>query len=106
MEREATLLAEISKRFERAEVATLGDLAVSAEVERPRGEYIVVIGPPNESQVDGRTADSEAVRETYRQAVDRVAGARGGGEAMRDTARRFGLRRREVFDALEDGDGD
>lgn len=103
VEREATLLAEISKRFERAEVATLGDLAVSAEVERPRGEYIVVIGPPNESQVDGRTADSEAVRETYRQAVDRGLGRR---EAMRDTARQFGLRRREVFDVLEDGDSD
>jgi len=103
MEREATLLAEISKRFERAEVATLGDLAVSAEVERPRGEYIVVIGPPNESQIDGRTVDSEAVRETYREAVDRGLGRR---EAMRDTARQFGLRRREVFDVLEDGDSD
>jgi hypothetical protein len=63
----------------------------------------VVIGPPNESQVDGRTADSEAVRETYRQAVDRGLGRR---EAMRDTARQFGLRRREVFDVLEDGDSD
>jgi len=103
VEREATLLAEISKRFERAEVATLGDLAVSAEVERPRGEYIVVIGPPYEPHGDGRTADSKAVREAYRQAVGRGLGRR---EAMRDTARQFGLRRREVFDALEDGGKD
>ncbi len=103
VEREATLLAEISKRFERAEVATLGDLAVSAEVERPRGEYIVVIGPPNESQGEGRTADPDAVREAYRQAVGRGLGRR---EAMKNTARQFGLRRREVFDALEDDGGD
>ncbi len=100
VEREGTLLAEISKRFERAEVATLGVLAVSAEVERPRGEYIVVIGPPNESQGDGRTADADAVREAYRQAVGRGLGRR---EAMRETARRFGLRRREVFNMLDDG---
>jgi len=101
--REATLLAEISKRFERAEVAALGDLALSAEVEKPRGEYIVVIGPPTESQGEDRTTDSEAVREAYRQSVGRGLGRR---EAMRETARRFGLRRREVFDALEDGGGD
>jgi 16S rRNA (cytidine1402-2'-O)-methyltransferase len=102
-DRDATLLAEISKRFERAEMATLGDLAVSAEVEAPRGEYIVVIGPPKEPQGRVGPADPGVVREAYDQAVSRGLGRR---EAMRDTARQFGLRRREVFDVLEDDDRD
>lgn len=98
VEREATLLVEISKRFERAEVAVLGELAKSAEVEKPRGEYIVVIGPPSASPACDGTADVAVVREAYSRAVSRGLGRR---EAMRDTARVFGLRRREVFDILE-----
>ncbi len=101
-QREATLLAEISKRFERATVATLGELAVSAEVEKPRGEYIVVIGPPNSTGSSDEAVDVTAVREAYSRAVDSGLDRR---EAMRETARVFGLRRREVFDALENTEG-
>ncbi len=102
-EREATLLAEISKRFERAEVATLGELVISQEVDGPRGEYILVVGPPSPAQPDGTSPAPAALREAYVQAVNRGLGRR---EAMRETARRFGLRRREVFDALEETDAD
>lgn len=102
-EREATLLAEISKRFERAEVATLGELVASHEVDGPRGEYILVIGPPNPAQSERTSAAPGALREAYAQAVSRGLGR---GEAMRETARRFGLRRRDVFDALDAADGD
>jgi 16S rRNA (cytidine1402-2'-O)-methyltransferase len=97
--REATLLAEISKRFERAEVATLGELVASHEVEGPRGEYILVVGPPSAAQSDSTTVSTTALREAYVQAVNNGLGSR---EAMGETARRFGLRRREVFDALDE----
>lgn len=102
-DRGATLLAEISKRFERAEVASLGDLAVSEEVENPRGEYIVVIGPPAAAESGAGAVDVSVVREVYSRAVDRGLGRR---EAMRETAQILGLRRREVFNALEDDESD
>jgi 16S rRNA (cytidine1402-2'-O)-methyltransferase len=102
-QREATLLAEISKRFERAEVGTLGDLVTSEEAANPRGEYILVVGPPSPHQPGDSTVASPAVRAAYFEAVDRGLGRR---EAMRETARRFGLRRREVFDALEEDHDD
>jgi 16S rRNA (cytidine1402-2'-O)-methyltransferase len=102
-EREATLLAEISKRFERAEVATLGELVASKEVDGPRGEYILVVGPPSPRQPDGTNPTHTALREAYVEAVNRGLGR---GEAMRETARRFGLRRREVFAALHEADED
>jgi 16S rRNA (cytidine1402-2'-O)-methyltransferase len=98
-DREATLLAEISKRYERAVVGSLRDLADSTEINNPRGEYIVVIGPPGDSGSTSRGVDSSAVRDAYDRALGRGLGRR---EAMRETARVFGMRRREVFDALEE----
>ena len=95
-EREATLLAELSKRFERAMMAPLGALAVSAEAQNPRGEYIVVIGPRN-GRKEGPDVSSEEIRSEYNQAVSDGLDRR---EAMRKVAHRFGLKRREVFDVL------
>lgn len=97
-EREATLLAEISKRFERAVMARLGELAACSEAETPRGEYIVVIAPPGSLQPRGETADTTAIQGAYREAVERGLGRR---DAIRDTAKAFGIRQSEVFDALK-----
>jgi len=97
-EREATLMVEISKRFERAVLARLGELATCSETERPRGEYIVVIGPPAPAKAPSGPADQSTVQGAYEEAVDRGLGRR---EAIRDTARRFGIRQTEVFDALK-----
>jgi len=97
-EREATLLAEISKIHERAVVATLGELAAGEEATNPRGEYIVVIGP-GEIEVDAIEVTPEAVRSEYRRAVSDGLNRP---EALRRTAGRLGLRRRQVFDLLAD----
>ena len=99
-DREATLLAEISKLHERSVKATLGELAGCSEVDRPRGEYILVVGP----RVDGgepSDVDEDAVRSAYRSALSEGLERR---EALRRTARLFGLRRRQVFDLLVDDD--
>ncbi len=97
-ERQATLLAEISKRFERASIGTLGELARSEDCSSPRGEYVVVIGPAAASGDD--EFDENEVRSEYRlaleQGLDRA-------DAMRRAARRLGLRRRQVFDVLSAG---
>ena len=99
--REATLLAEISKLHERSIRATLGELATCAEVDRPRGEYIVVVGPRDDG-AEASAVDEDAVRSAYRSALSEGLERR---EALRKTARLFGLRRRQVFDLLVDDDG-
>jgi 16S rRNA (cytidine1402-2'-O)-methyltransferase len=97
-ERPATLLVELSKMHERAVTATLGDLAICVETERPRGEYVVVIGPPAEG---GRCnqVDPETVRAIYDTAL---AAGMGRTEAMKSVAAKMGIKRRDVFDYLVD----
>jgi 16S rRNA (cytidine1402-2'-O)-methyltransferase len=101
--RPATLLAELSKRHERALAGTLGELVRCSECEAPRGEYVAVIGPAAVAPV--RESAAAEVRAAYEDAVARGLDRR---EALRETARRLGLGRREVFASLlgdERGDG-
>lgn len=101
--RAATLLAELSKVHERAETGTLSELATGSEVERPRGEYILVVGP-REDDVGASEVPAGTVRSEYTRALADGAERR---EAMRMTARQLGLRRREVFAILAaDGEDD
>lgn len=94
--RRATLLAELSKIHERAVVATLDELAAGEEAANPRGEYIVVIGP-GELEVKALEVTPEAVQSEYQKAVRDGLNRP---EALRRTADRLGLRRRQVFDLL------
>lgn len=96
-DRPATLLAEISKRFERAESGTLGSLATGAEAARPRGEYVLVIGPESDAAGSPAVADVDAIRQSYARLQESGFDRR---EALKETARRHGLHRREVFAAL------
>ncbi len=95
--RPATLLAELSKVHERAEVGTLGELAAGREARSPRGEYVLVVGPPVEAEGAG-PLDPEVVEALYREAVRRGLGR---AAALRWTAAKVGAGRREVFQALE-----
>jgi 16S rRNA (cytidine1402-2'-O)-methyltransferase len=95
--RPATLLAELSKRHERAVVATLGELRASDEVERPRGEYVLVVGPaaavPAGSVADRGLVDVDP-RATYAGLLEEGLPRR---DALRETGRRLGLRRSDVY---------
>lgn len=111
-DREATLLAEVSKVHERAVVGRLAELAASAEAAHPRGEYILVVGPDGANSAEPEI-DAATVREVYEQALASGADRR---QALRRTAQRLGLSRRFVFDVLavpregdaadHEGDGD
>ena len=94
-QRAATLLAELSKLHERAQSGTLAELAAGTECEAPRGEYVVVIGPS--TGAPARAASAAEVRAHYEEAAARGLGRR---EALRETARRLGISRREVFASL------
>jgi 16S rRNA (cytidine1402-2'-O)-methyltransferase len=102
-ERPSTLLAEISKRFERAVTGSLSELAASGEAAQPRGEYVVVVGPASEAPVAAHEVGTDTVVAAYREAL---AGGLARREALRSAARRSGLSRREVFAVLAGvGDG-
>jgi 16S rRNA (cytidine1402-2'-O)-methyltransferase len=94
-ERRATLLAELSKLHERAVTATLSELAAIFETETPRGEYVLVVAPAEECR--SAEIDLETVRSEYQRALDDGMDRRG---ALRTTALRLGIRRRQVFDLL------
>jgi len=94
-QRPATLLAELSKLHERAVVGNLDELAHSRECGAPRGEYVVVIGP--RAEAPARAATAAEVRQAYEAATARGLDRR---EALRATARRLGIGRREVFARL------
>jgi 16S rRNA (cytidine1402-2'-O)-methyltransferase len=94
-ERRATLLAEISKHYERASSGPLSALARGKEAETPRGEYVLVVAPRDECQ--DVEVDPEAVRAEYQRVL---AGGMDRREALRVVARRLGIRKRQVFDLL------
>lgn len=99
--RPATLLAELSKRFERAQVASLAELAGGPEAAAPRGEYVLVIGPAGTDQqpsapgvADFTAADVCALYEL------RISSGMARGDALHATAQALGLRRKRVFELL------
>ncbi|MCG6963200.1 MAG: 16S rRNA (cytidine(1402)-2'-O)-methyltransferase [Acidobacteria bacterium] len=97
--RSASLMAELSKRHERSATGSLEELCCSPEAENPRGEYVIVVGPPTSlpSGIEQGEELAERVQALYQEAIDlgleRSA-------ALRLVADRLQLKRREVFDAL------
>jgi 16S rRNA (cytidine1402-2'-O)-methyltransferase len=97
-EREAALLAELSKLHERHLGGTLAGLAAAAGSLEVRGEYTLVIGPPPPAPVAVPTVASAAA------ALDAALAA---GltlpEARRQAARALGISRRELYALLSKG---
>ena len=88
-ERPAAVCRELTKRFEETRRGRLGELAADYAVEdAPKGEIVVVVGPPPETEV--AEADLDAALET---ALD------GGSvkDAAAEVAARLGLPRRQVY---------
>jgi len=100
--RSATLLAELSKLHERAIMGSLGELAVSDEAGEPRGEYVIVIGP-DESPTADDLVDAERIRAVYSAALDAGLTRK---QAIKATASKLGVGRRDVFDSLIDHEKD
>jgi 16S rRNA (cytidine1402-2'-O)-methyltransferase len=94
-DRRATLLAELSKKHERAMMATLAEITRKIESEAPRGEYVLVVAPRDDRPP--ADVDAETVRLEYRRALDEGLDRRA---ALREVAARLGIARREVFDVL------
>ena len=89
-EREAAVVREISKKYEETVTGSLGELASRYADEAPRGEIVVVVGPPGEKEV----ATAEDVESALREAMERLSPSR----AAAEVAERLGLPRRQVYE--------
>jgi 16S rRNA (cytidine1402-2'-O)-methyltransferase len=89
-EREGAVVREISKKFEETATGTLGELAGRYADAPPRGEIVIVVGPPGEAERAGE-ADIDAA---LRDAMGRLSVSR----AAAEVAASLGLPRREVYE--------
>jgi 16S rRNA (cytidine1402-2'-O)-methyltransferase len=88
--REAAVVREISKRFEETVTGGLAELAERYTETAPKGEIVVVVGPPGEAEPAAQADINEALAE----AMARLSVSR----AAAEVAARLGLPRREVYE--------
>jgi 16S rRNA (cytidine1402-2'-O)-methyltransferase len=88
--REAAVVREISKKFEETRTGTLAELAAFYEDATPKGEIVLVVGPPIEEA--GET-DEDAVATALKDALATMPPGKAAGEV----AKRFGLDRKALY---------
>ena len=88
--REAAVVREISKKFEESVTGTLSELAARYADAPPKGEIVIVVGPPGEAQAPAEADVDAALRE----AMTRLSASR----AAAEVAQSLGLPRREVYE--------
>jgi 16S rRNA (cytidine1402-2'-O)-methyltransferase len=88
-EREAAIARELTKKFEEVVTGTLHQLAERYAAEEPKGEIVVIIGPPDNAE----EAEEGDVDAALAEALTRLPTAKAAGEI----AKRFGLERSDVY---------
>ena len=88
-EREGAVAREISKRFEQCVTGTLAELAARYAEETPKGEIVIVVGPPGEKPKPEVT-DLDAL---LRDALERLPVAK----AAKEVAAATGLDRHDLY---------
>lgn len=92
-ERDAAVAREISKRFEETVTGTLADLAARYADAPPKGEIVIIVGPPGAAEPAGE----EEVDAALREAMARLTPSR----AAAEVARMLGLPRRAVYERAQ-----
>ena len=88
--RDAAVVREISKKFEETVTGTLGELADRYADAPPKGEIVIVVGPPGDSAAPAEAEVDAALRE----AMTRLSTSR----AAAEVAHSLGLPRRDVYE--------
>lgn len=88
-DRDAAVAREISKRFEECVTDSLGALAARYADAPPKGEIVIVVGPPGEAAPPSADDADAALRE----ALTRLPPAKAAGEV----AKAFGLDRKALY---------
>lgn len=92
-EREAAVAREISKRFEETVTGTLAELAARYAEAPPKGEIVIIVGPPGEAEAASE-ADLEAA---LRAALATLSPSR----AAAEVAAQLGLPKRLVYERAQ-----
>lgn len=92
-DRDAAVVREISKKFEETVTGTLSELAARYADTPPKGEIVIVIGPPGEVP----PADEATIAEALREAMTRLSPSR----AAAEVAETLGLPRRDVYERAQ-----
>jgi 16S rRNA (cytidine1402-2'-O)-methyltransferase len=87
-EREAVVVRELTKKFEEVVRGSLAELAVHYADTAPKGEIVVMVGPPGEMVADAGDADTALAEALQTMPVSKAAGM---------VAKRFGLDRTELY---------
>ena len=87
-DRPAALCRELTKRFEEVRRGSLSELAAGAEATPPRGEIVLVVGPPL-----GETAGEDDIEALLAAALE----TQGTGQAAAEVAKATGRPRKEVY---------
>jgi 16S rRNA (cytidine1402-2'-O)-methyltransferase len=87
--RDAAVAREITKAFEETVTGTLPELARRYADAAPKGEIVIVIGPPGEAPA----ASEDEVEEALREALSRLPAAKAAGEV----AKRLGADRKALY---------
>lgn len=88
-DRDAAVAREITKTFEEAVTGTLSELAARYADAPPKGEIVIVVGPPGESA----TADLADIDAALNEAMETLSASR----AAAEVAQALGLPRRAVY---------
>jgi 16S rRNA (cytidine1402-2'-O)-methyltransferase len=96
-DRKMAVARELTKKFEEVLRGTAAELAAHFETREPRGELVIVLEASSGAPPLGAAADAASPVELVEQLIKKGMRKK---EAMRETARRLGLSRRDVYDAL------
>ena len=88
-DREAAVAREISKRFEEIVTGSLSELAARYVDAPPKGEIVIVVGPPGEDEA----ASDQDIDTALREALTRLSPSR----AAAEVAAQLGLPKRDVY---------
>ncbi|WP_373487600.1 16S rRNA (cytidine(1402)-2'-O)-methyltransferase [Blastomonas sp.] len=89
-EREAAVVREISKRFEETRTGTLAELAAVYADAPPKGEIVLVVGPPGPGSA---VAPEESIEAALAEALLTMPPGKAAGEV----AKQFGLDRKALY---------
>ena len=92
-DREAAVAREVSKRFEETVTDSLSGLAARYADAPPKGEIVIVVGPPGAPETAGAAEVDAALRE----AMATLSPSR----AAADVAARLGLPKRQVYERAQ-----
>ena len=92
-DRDAAVVREISKAFEESVTGRLSELAARYEAAPPKGEIVIVVGPP----AAGEAADAAAIDAALAEAMKQMSPSR----AAAEVAERLGVSKRLVYERAQ-----